>query len=352
MVFSFIYSMSCGGNRDSDRNEREVFFSKDCGNKFPEIREFQLGVCLTSQQIKNPPLQNIIKKYEIVTPEYQFKMDEIVPEENVYNWKESDIIYDFSEKNNINIFGHALVWHRSNPRWLYKYDKNPAVLEQKVKEYWKKIVIRYPKVLAWDVVNEAIDVTSYRNDIMYKNFSESYIEMAFRYVHELNPNAILFYNDYNLESNKRKRDAVISMIKSLLRKKVPIHGIGLQFHWDMTSPTKKIAKEALSEIISLGLKIHFSEVDVQLNVKKNKIFEPTREALLQQAWRYKEVANLFMSIPKELQFGITFWGVTDATSWISYEYGYEDAATIFAKDNTPKSAYFYFFRELSPSFCQ
>ena len=352
-VFAFFSFFACGKAFEGGEKKNQVApLNFSCETSLVEVKSTLLGVCATSQQVQDPFFLPAISQYKMITPEYQFKMNVIVPKDGVYDWTASDALYEYAEKNHVGLFGHALVWYRSNPTWLYQYKNAPIILDKKVKDYWEKIVSRYPNVLAWDVINEAVEEDHYRNELMYNAFSEKYIETAFRYVHAINPTALLFYNDYDLEKSSKKRAFTQAMIRNLLRKKVPIHGIGLQFHWGLDFPNLDEVNVALTEITQLGLKIHFSEIDVRLNMEGKKDFVPSSEELLQQAAIYKKIGQLFMSIPADLQYGITFWGVTDETSWIPGETGNPDAPTMFFSSQSPKPAYFSFLQQINPASCE
>ena len=173
------------------------------------------------------------------------KMGPIHPAENEFNWKDADIIVDFAQKNNLKLRGHTLCWHNQAPGWMFKdadgQNVSKDVLLKRLKDHINAVVSRYKgKIYAWDVVNEVIvddDSKYYRESLWYKICGEEYISKAFEYAHEADPNALLFYNDYNTES-PGKRDRIYRMLKDLLAKKVPIHGIGLQGNWSIFRPTE------------------------------------------------------------------------------------------------------------------
>ncbi|MCZ0211693.1 endo-1,4-beta-xylanase, partial [Streptomyces sp. UMAF16] len=91
-------------------------------------------------------------------------------------------------------------------------------LLKRLKDHIFAVVKRYKgKVYAWDVVNEAIDDNSthlLRNSLWYQICGMDYIIKAFEYAHEADPNAILFYNDYNTE-RPEKRARVFQLLKQL-----------------------------------------------------------------------------------------------------------------------------------------
>jgi endo-1,4-beta-xylanase len=140
--------------------------------------------------------------------------------------------------------GHTLLWSNRNPYWLFWDEKGNLVhrslLDQRLKEHIHTVVSRYKgKVYAWDVVNEAIydnDKEFLKTNNWYKIMGADYIKKAFQYAHEADSTAVLFYNDYDAERpDKLKR--ITKLIKWLQSEKVPIHGIGIQAHWKLDSPS-------------------------------------------------------------------------------------------------------------------
>ena len=154
---------------------------------------------------------------------------------------------------------------------------------------------------------------------------ENYVEKCFKWAREADPEVKLFYNDYNLESYPEKIQKVQKMIKNFQDKNIPIDGIGFQMHIDHLNPKREIIENNLKKIIDSGLLIHFSEIDITVN--REKLFQKLNyEKALIQEEKYKEIAEIYMSVPKNQQFGITFWGMRDNDSWLlnfynnKYEY--------------------------------
>jgi endo-1,4-beta-xylanase len=196
---------------------------------------FPIGVAVSPRALKGPEAELILAQFNSMTAENAMKMGPIHPAENRYNWEPADEIVDFAVANGLKMRGHTLCWHSQTPDWLFKDGKGnevtKEVLFQRLKDHITNVVTRYKgKIYAWDVVNEAIDdddTKFYRDSPWYKICGEEFIAKAFQYAHEADPDAILFYNDYNTESpGKRKR--IFEIVKKLVDAKVPIHGVGLQ----------------------------------------------------------------------------------------------------------------------------
>jgi endo-1,4-beta-xylanase len=174
------------------------------------------------------------------------------------------------------------------------------------------------KVYAWDVVNEAFnDDGSMRDSIWYNQpgigFAGSgtpYIEQALQWAHAANPNAKLFYNDYDAETINQKSDAIYAMAKDFKKRGVPLDGIGFQTHVTLNFDNpEKLASYAknLKRFAKLGLDLHITEMDIRLN-------DSSTTSLNRQAKLYAEITELCLQ-QKHCKM-LQTWGFTDKHSWI------------------------------------
>ncbi len=325
-----------------------------------EIASFPIGGAIEISQVtKDSALRNIIiRNFNSITATSDMKMYAIAPRDSVYNWEKADSLVDFSQRNDLRLFGHTLVWHSGTPRWVFQKASQDSVwLSNFLKIYIQDYVGRYKgKVAAWDVVNEGLDTQggAYRETLWYNKLGKEYIANAFRYAHEADPDADLFYNDFNLERDTAKLNGVLRMIEELKADEVPITGLGVQMHLRMDIP-EKLIRESVRKMAATGLKIHFSELDIIFNTHDDsrgggeQIYsEVTSEMLEQQAQKYEIVAKIYREeVPKEQQFGITFWDFTDRDTWINPFFGLNDWPTIFNKELKPKPAYYGFKKGLA-----
>ncbi|QVY64081.1 endo-1,4-beta-xylanase [Polaribacter sp. Q13] len=314
---------------------------------------FPIGTAININRLLNDAkLQKLqIENFNSITATSDMKMQSILPVENQYNWKTSDTILQYATKHNQRLFGHNLIWHSSTPKWVEeKGEKDRIWLGDFMQEYIKTYVGRYKgKVAAWDVVNEAFESSgaNYRESFWYKKLGKSYIEKAFQYAHEADPEAILFYNDFNIERDTVKLNAVLNMVNEFKSKGVPISGIGFQMHIRMDIPDEIIAF-ALKKAAETGLQIHLSEVDIIFNTHNDERLGGiqnysvlTDEMKQAQAEKYKNLIKMYKEIvPREQQFGITFWDFTDRDSWIKGFFNLKDWPCIYDDNLQPKPAYF------------
>ena len=316
---------------------------------------FPMGVAIRPQSVTGPEAALIVKHFESVTAENAMKMGPIHPKENEFFWKDADAIVDFAASNKLKIRGHTLCWHNQTPSWLFKDEKGndvtKDVLLKRLKDHITTVVSRYKgKVYTWDVVNEVIDDDDskyFRESPWYKICGEEFVEKAFEYAHEADPNALLFYNDYNTES-AGKRDRIYKMLKVLLDKKIPIHGVGLQAHWSIFSPTEQELRQSIEKFSSLGLQVQFTELDISVypsehsrrerRADESDSFTPEMES--KQIKQYEMAFKVFREYKDKIT-SVTFWNVSDKSSWLDNfpVRGRKNYPLLFDQDLKPKKVF-------------
>jgi GH35 family endo-1,4-beta-xylanase len=297
---------------------------------------FPIGVSVSLRSITGSDSAIIIREFNSLTPENAMKMGPIHPTEDRYNWRDADAIVDFATRHGMKVRGHNLCWHEQTPPWLFRDSTGATVtkevLLQRLKDHISTVVGRYKgKVYAWDVVNEAIDDDStkfLRNSPWYRICGDEFIAKAFEYAHTADPQAQLFYNDYNTE-RPEKRERVYRLLKQLVDAGVPITGVGLQGHWSIYEPSAQQLQAAIDRFSSLGLKVQITELDVSVypwekfrrprRPDESDAFTPDLEK--RHADQYKMIFSTFRanaapnSSGRKLT-GVTFWNVTDCNSWL------------------------------------
>jgi len=316
---------------------------------------FSVGVAVGKRNLNGEEAVLIKRHFNSITAENDMKMEMLQPIEGKFNWATSDSILNFAIKNNIKVRGHNLCWHEQAPAWFFVgkdgKEVSKTVLLQRLKTHIDTVVGRYKgKIYAWDVVNEAIDddSTKYlRNSKWYQICGEDFIIKAFEYAHAADPNAKLYYNDYNTE-RPEKRERIYKLLKSLKDKGVPIDGVGLQAHWSIEEPTEKELVTAIERYSSLGLNIQFTELDISIYPwEKNKRAKRpgesdayTSELEAKQIEKYKMVFDVFRRY-KNVITNITFWNISDRRTWLdSYPVeGRKNYPLLFDTQLKPKKAY-------------
>jgi endo-1,4-beta-xylanase len=204
-------------------------------------------------------------------------------------------------------------------------------------------VVKYyrGRVFAWDVLNEAVAGGGrIRQTFWYQNIGPRYLGMVFRWAHQADPNALLFYNDYSCEGLDKKSDGVYDLMKKLVKYKVPIDGIGLQMHLNLDdNPTPEEITANMERLAALGLEIHITEMTVYIRD------EVTQEKLDQQADIYRDIMEICLSVDACTAF--VMWGFTDRHSHLS-DNPNRGSALIFDESYQPKPAYYALVDVLKP----
>ncbi|ANO33761.1 hypothetical protein BCU83_01295 [Vibrio breoganii] len=294
-----------------------------------------IGAAVETRHLEDPLFRQVlIRDFSQITPENEMKFSYVQPERGQFDFSKADQLVEFAEEHDMVVKGHALVWHIQNPKWLEETKWTKEELSEVLEQHIKTVVGHYKgRVAYWDVVNEAFnDNGTFRETLWYQVLGEEYIEMAFRWAHEADPDAVLFYNDYSTEAMGPKSNAVYRHLKALLDKGVPIHGVGTQLHLMSEYPIGEasIARniERFSEI---GLDTHFTEIDVRMRDSEGQA------GLNDQAKHYETLMKLAAYYPEVDMY--TTWGLSDKYSWVpSWFEGY-GRALMLDKDYRAKPAY-------------
>jgi endo-1,4-beta-xylanase len=316
---------------------------------------FPVGVAVSPRSVTGPEAELIKQQFNSITPENAMKMGPIHPQKDQYNWKDADAIVAFGQANGIKVRGHTLCWHNQTPKWFFSDSLGAQVSREellaRLKQHITDVMTHYKgKIYAWDVVNEAVPDTGkgiYRESKFYQIIGEDYIQKAFEYAHAADPDAQLFYNDYNTESAV-KREKIYQLVKKLKQKNVPIHGVGLQAHWSVYEPTQAELEKSITQFASLGLAVQITELDVSVYPKEHErrpkkegeasAFTPEMEQ--KQSAHYKMIFDTFRK-HKGTITGVTFWNVSDKTTWLDNfpVPGRKDYPLLFDQNFKPKKAF-------------
>ena len=328
---------------------------------------FLIGAALNPAQFteRDARAAALVKaQFDSISPENVLKWASVHPEPDRYDFDLADKYVAFGEKNHMFIIGHTLVWHHQTPNWVFEDAKgNPVdreTLLRRMREHIQTVVGRYKgRVNGWDVVNEALnDDGTLGQTPWLKIIGEDYIAKAFVFAHEADPKAELQYNDYSLE-NEAKRNGAIELIRKLRAQGVPVTGVGLQGHYRIDWPSVDQVDAAIAAFAKLGVKVMITELDVDVlppamqyrgadisaNVELQPKLNPYTNGLpdsLQQtlAKRYADLFGVFLKHRGELT-RVTFWGVTDASSWLNNwpVPGRTNYPLLFDRDGRPKPAF-------------
>jgi endo-1,4-beta-xylanase len=302
-----------------------------------ERRKFRIGAAVNEGPLRDDPEYRAIlaREFNIVTPENAMKFGPLRPTRDVYAFEDADAIVAFAQQHGIAVRGHALLWHLMVPAWLAEAHLSFDDCIDVVRSHLYTVTQHFRgKVCAWDVVNEAIEADgSWRDTLFLHAFGPEYLTLAFQWAHEGDPDARLFYNDFGAEEINAKSTAIYGMLGGLLDRGVPVHGVGLQMHWELGQPLDpRSMAENIRRLSALGLEIHVTEMDVRIK-------EPaTPKALEDAAKIYREVLEVCLAAPQCT--ALLTWGVTDRYSWVPAHCPGMGAALLFEAEGRPKPAYF------------
>ena len=297
--------------------------------------------------------ETLAREFNMVEAEDAMKWWTIRQKEGAFDFRDGDEVVRFAQAHGMKVRGHCLVWDHNNPDWLAQGHFTPAELSHLLQEHITTVMKHYSgQVFAWDVVNEGLDENGRVRDSPWYNHpgiglsanGPAYIEQAFRWAHEADPQALLFYNEAEAGDLGRKSDAVYEMVKSFKHRGVPIDGVGLQMHIpDLEFDAAAVAAN-IARLSALGLQVHITELDVSLPLDSSGQFR--KEDLARQAEIYRSVVRACLQSPGCT--AIQTWGFTDKYSWIgSYYHGKRGAALLFDRAYRPKPAYDAMLEELS-----
>jgi endo-1,4-beta-xylanase len=289
----------------------------------------------------------LAREFNMLEPEDALKWEVVHPEPQAYDFSQADKLVDFAVRNRMKVRGHTLVWHHQNPKWLTDGKYTSAELAEILEKHIKTVVGRYRgKIFAWDVVTEAFDElhpgalrsTIWRDQpgIGMAGNGYSYIEQCFRWAHQADPQALLFYNEAEAEVVNPKSDAIYAMVRDFRQRGVPIDGVGFQMHIANLRADVVSISANIERFTALGVQVHITEMDVALPVDANGNARP--EDLERQADIYRQIATACLA--HRGCTAIQTWGFTDKYSWIgSHSKHTQGAALPFDRDYHAKPAY-------------
>jgi endo-1,4-beta-xylanase len=289
------------------------------------------------------------------------------PQPTTFDFSQSDAYVAFGEANGMFIVGHTLVWHSQVPRWVFEdADGKPLTrdaLLARMRDHIHTVVGRYKgRIKGWDVVNEALNEDgTLRRSPWSTIIGDDFIAQAFRFAHEADPAAELYYNDYNLEV-PAKRDGVVALVKKLKAEGVTIHAVGSQAHDKLDLPQSPALHDAsIAAIAAAGVKVNITELDVDVlpRATQNRTADVAVAARqqsgsnlnpyvavlpdsVQQALtkRYADLFAVFLK-HRDVIDRITFWGVGDGDSWLNNwpMRGRTNYPLLFDRQDSPKPAF-------------
>jgi endo-1,4-beta-xylanase len=307
----------------------------------------------------------ILKHFNSITADNHMKWEKIHPKPGIFDFTIADSLVSFARRHNMSIYGHVLCWHSQTPDWVFTDSLgNPLTREallERMKDHIFTVAGRYKgKMNGWDVVNEAIDDNGQmRRTKWLEIIGEDYIQKAFEFAREADPDAKLIYNDYNIEV-PRKREGVIRLLKQLQEKGVKVDGIGLQGHYLLDFPSLADIDSSIRIYSDMGYKIIITELDVDvlpnpwdkayadiaMRAEYKETMNPYKNGLPdsvqnQLTARYTDLFRIFLKYKDPIEL-VTFWGLHDGRSWKNHFpiFGRTNYPLLFDRNYQPKPAYY------------
>ncbi len=308
---------------------------------------FMLGTIYNPGIESGPDGELVTKHFNIITPENLMKPEYMQPKEGTFNFASSDRMMLVADVYGFKVVGHTLAWHNQSGTWLGRKNAQgqPVTREEAIeqlKNHIYGVAGQYKgQIHSWDVLNEAINdgvklpldgdwTKCLRKTQWTDSIGSDYVAMAFQFAHEADPDALLYYNDYNL-NNHDKAEIVAAMVTDLRSQGVPIHGIGMQGHYstDTTISSVRSSLKMFSQIE--GIVVSVTELDVGVPGSNHSLSSKNEK---KQALFYAKLFSLYKEY-SDLIERVTFWGYRDDTSWRS-----ENCPMIFDKNLEAKEAFY------------
>ena len=313
--------------------------------------DFLMGVAVSHSFIERRDtrcLKLIAEQFNAVSPEDVMKPETIHPAPDVWNFSKGDAYCKFAKNNGLKALGHTLMWHNQTPNFFWFNEdgskRTPDQMRFMLKSYIEKTVTHFKgKVYAWDVVNEIMgEDGKYRSDKGWEKYYDGDLNdlvcLAFETAHRCDPDAELYYNDYNMW-RQSKVDGVVKMVKMLQSRGVHIDGVGIQAHWGLNYPSTEDIEKTIDRLHELGVKVMITEFDIDM-LPFSKEGQMTGQAMYDQALqreefmrylnpyadalpnevdqqvadRYEEIMRTIWNKRDKIS-RVTFWGLHDGVSW-------------------------------------
>lgn len=294
-----------------------------------------IGPAVGYNQLLQDPMYGpvLAREFNILTPENDMKWGPIHPARNQYQFTRADALVSFAAQNGMLVHGHTLTWHSSNPGWLVNGTFNQVEMIEILADHIYTVAGRYRGyVLVWDVINEGINGDgSIRSTLWTERIGPEYMDLAFYFAADADPGAILIYNDHTNEHVNAKSTGIYNLVRGMLKRGVPIHGVGFQVHIPTGGLNYQSFAQNLRRFTDLGLAIFITEMEVRIQLPV------TPDKLAAQAAVYRNVLDTFLDQQGRVAFQT--WGFTDRYSWIPGFFPGFGAALPLDEDYVPKPAY-------------
>lgn len=296
----------------------------------------QIGTAVDLAELMSNPqyTEFVLQNFNEIETETLAKFQALQPEQGNFQFAELDALVKFANEHNLEVHGHALVFGEAYPAWLHKAleGASPEQALSIMQTHIKTVVSRYNGenghglIKYWDVVNEPFDPDEWgelnKDTIWYKAIGKDYIEEAFKAARAANPKGQFGLNEWAIETDSDRRNAVLNLLKSMPRGTVDF--VGLQAHFDeetlddddvMDGIYSGDLKKIFAQFAAIGVKVRISEASVSENG------DPETQSDI-----YRMLIEACMQAPNCIGFNL--WGATSNKAYFTStsEYGLGDDA--------------------------
>lgn len=283
-----------------------------------QVAPFPLGVCAMTGEFGDADfVSTLAANFSQLTPEWEMKMEAIVKPDGSLDFTRPDAVAAFAAEHGLRLHGHTLAWYAEEPEAFRRIEGTGKTFADAYRSYILQVAGRYRgKVASWDVLNEPVmeEGEGLRDCLWSRNLGPDYGAIAFHCARAADPDAILFMNDYFLDTKPKKRATYLRLAEHLLKTGAPLGGLATQTHVSIAM-TPGAIRDAIRDLARFGLPIHVSEMDVSTRGGPLDIAAPAQRREV-QARIYAEAMEAFLELPERQRFAFTIWGVRDRDSWL------------------------------------
>ena len=274
-----------------------------------------------------PETEAVGFQFNMLVAENEMKPEAFGGQNGNFYFATADKLVNFATRKKMAMRGHCLVWNQQSPTWISSdggktNDQN--LTRQQALDIMKKHITSVMqhfkgKVREWDVVNECLDDNQSavrtnpdayelkKNCVWQQAIGDDYVDSAFVYAHQADPDAILYLNDYGVEfQGKAKSAAFYNLATSMKKKGIPIHGVGLQCHFSIDEVDSVKFDNTIRRFEEAGLQCIITELDMGIP-------DTSEKSLLEQARLYRVITDIMLN--HDNCPSMVIWGLKDNNSW-------------------------------------
>ncbi|KAL1887203.1 Endo-1,4-beta-xylanase 5 [Sporothrix stenoceras] len=273
--------------------------------------------------------------FGILVPENSQKWQPTEPTQNDFQFANPDRVHSVATANQQMLRCHTLTWFQQLPTFVTTTAWTRATLTAAIQAHIANVVGHFRGACySWDVVNEALnDNGTFRNSVFFETLGTDFLPISFLAAAQADPNARLYYNDFNIEFDNNKTAAALSIVKLVRAAGGRVDGVGFQGHMTTgQTPSRAAMSAVFRKFTALNLEVAITELDV-----RQTSLPPTPAQEAQQATDYVSMVGGCLDV--EGCVGVVTWEYTDRYSWIPSTFPGTGAACLFDENLVPKPAY-------------